>query len=367
MDLEDSRKVIGPKVNKKRKNDGSPAPLADSSESHAEPKPKVSKTTSSKFRGVSWDKRDQKWTARIKIDGNITHLGYFEDEDTAARKFDEHAARLGRPLNFHSAGQVQVTHTSSTFLGVTWSIRAQKWLAEVLINDHQSHFCICENEESAAQKYDEHAARYGRLLNFPTKKESHAASYLWQKIVDIAFKNRCGTCGMGGGGLLAPGLLLWRRPTTHGEAPRRKALAEVVCCPSVCPGGTRTEPRGGEGRPRNSKRTNDNNRRGAIQRDPDPGPELPTTIPAADDGTVNHNSLPQEQPNSPIWSCTAVRAPIFFSLVPLTGEGAHRSVCFLHASACPSQYPDTGTLTSFSLLTPLRTRAHTSPQAWPGS
>ena len=118
---------------------------------------------------MTWNKQYQKWQARIVIDGKQTHLGRFGDEETAAREYDEHAARLGRPLNFHSAGQVQETRTSSTFLGVTWSIRAQKWLAEVLINDHQSHFCICENEDSAAQKYDEHAARYGRLLNFPTK------------------------------------------------------------------------------------------------------------------------------------------------------------------------------------------------------
>ena len=118
---------------------------------------------------MTWKKTQQKWQARIVIDGKQTHLGRFDDEETAAREYDEHAARLGRPLNFPSEGQAQVTRTSSKFLGVTWSIRAQKWLAEVLINDHQSHFCICDNEESAAQKYDEHAARYGRLLNFPTK------------------------------------------------------------------------------------------------------------------------------------------------------------------------------------------------------
>ena len=68
----------------------------------------MTKITPSKFRGVSWNKRRLKWAADITIDGKTTHLGNFDDEETAARKFDEHAARLGRPLNFPSEGQAQV-------------------------------------------------------------------------------------------------------------------------------------------------------------------------------------------------------------------------------------------------------------------
>ena len=107
---------------------------------------------SSMFRGVCWYKRDQKWQAQIRIDEKQAHLGNFDDEETAARKYDEHAARLGRPLNFPSEGQAQVTRTSSKFLGVTWSIRAQNWLAEVLINDHQSHVCICDRRPRASRR-----------------------------------------------------------------------------------------------------------------------------------------------------------------------------------------------------------------------
>ena len=55
---------------------------------------------SSKFRGVHWHKSHQKWQAKITMDGILTHLGYFDDDETAARKYDEHAARIGRPINF---------------------------------------------------------------------------------------------------------------------------------------------------------------------------------------------------------------------------------------------------------------------------
>jgi len=73
----------------------------------ADPTQKVVKIMSSMFRGVCWDKREHKWKAQINIDGKITHLGRFDDEETAARKYDEHADRFGRLLNFSSEGKLQ--------------------------------------------------------------------------------------------------------------------------------------------------------------------------------------------------------------------------------------------------------------------
>ena len=54
----------------------------------------------SKHVGVMWNKEKQKWRAHIKIDGKQTHLGYFDNEKDAARKFDKQAARIGKPMNF---------------------------------------------------------------------------------------------------------------------------------------------------------------------------------------------------------------------------------------------------------------------------
>lgn len=54
----------------------------------------------SDFVGVTWHRQDQKWQAAIKVEGKSLHLGHFLDEHEAARKYDQHAARLGRPVNF---------------------------------------------------------------------------------------------------------------------------------------------------------------------------------------------------------------------------------------------------------------------------
>lgn len=48
---------------------------------------------SSQYKGVSWNKDNQKWRARItsRQSGRLLHLGYFIDEVEAATKYDEAA------------------------------------------------------------------------------------------------------------------------------------------------------------------------------------------------------------------------------------------------------------------------------------
>jgi hypothetical protein len=50
----------------------------------------------SHFKGVCWDKTKSKWRAQIKIDGKYTHLGCFNDEEVAARAYDERRGSCAR-------------------------------------------------------------------------------------------------------------------------------------------------------------------------------------------------------------------------------------------------------------------------------
>lgn len=53
----------------------------------------LSPNHSSKYKGVTWFKRDNKWRAYIKI-GRQIHLGYFDNEIDAAKEYDKKAIEL---------------------------------------------------------------------------------------------------------------------------------------------------------------------------------------------------------------------------------------------------------------------------------
>ena len=50
--------------------------------------------TSSKYKGVSFLKRENKWVANIMLNGRRKHIGYFTNEKEAGRKYNEAAIDL---------------------------------------------------------------------------------------------------------------------------------------------------------------------------------------------------------------------------------------------------------------------------------
>jgi hypothetical protein len=46
------------------------------------------------YKGVYWHKDNKKWRARIRLNGKLIFLGYFNNEITAARAYDKKAREL---------------------------------------------------------------------------------------------------------------------------------------------------------------------------------------------------------------------------------------------------------------------------------
>ena len=57
---------------------------------------KLTRKTSSIYKGVHFDKRNNKWQAHIRKDGKLYHLGLFVDEKEAARAYNTKATELNQ-------------------------------------------------------------------------------------------------------------------------------------------------------------------------------------------------------------------------------------------------------------------------------
>jgi hypothetical protein len=62
---------------------------------HNRRKPIRFNSATSKFKGVCWKKSNKKWVSEIMCNGKTTFLGYFTNEEAAAKAYDQAA------LHFH--------------------------------------------------------------------------------------------------------------------------------------------------------------------------------------------------------------------------------------------------------------------------
>ena len=66
------------------------------------------RNNTSGFRGVSFHRAGDKWQAQIRVDGRLTHIGYFATAEDAARAYDDaarkHYGEFAR-LNFPRPGE----------------------------------------------------------------------------------------------------------------------------------------------------------------------------------------------------------------------------------------------------------------------
>lgn len=136
----------------------------------------TSRQRTSRFMGVGSSNRKNQWQARILVHGKVTHLGYYETEEEAARVYDRVSLALHgahAQTNFavgdyteeevapyrgldredlQRALGVKPMDKSSRFRGV--SKKKGKWEAKVMVNRRWAYRELFDSEEEAARAYD---------------------------------------------------------------------------------------------------------------------------------------------------------------------------------------------------------------------
>jgi hypothetical protein len=147
------------------------------------------RTASSRFWGVNWDRRENRWRATYRnAEGKNRHLGYFDDDEEAARARDQAVRDAGlegqRRMNAVDATGALVprerTHTrdrstvvapdparapsatTSKFWGVSWHKGERRWRANYTdANGKQHSIGLFDTQEAAAHAVNAAIRRAG--------------------------------------------------------------------------------------------------------------------------------------------------------------------------------------------------------------
>jgi len=217
-------------------------------------KPNQQPGKTSRYKGVSWAKRCNRWEAQLQHEGAKHHLGYYDSEREAARAYDGEARRRrgpGATLNFPNlgggSGSGGAAARKSAYRGVGWCVRAGRWRARLHHNGKDRHLGFYDTEREAALAFDRAAVaskEAGLVLNFPKKKGRGAAAAAAEaaakkKASAAAQKRKAVAASAGGDDDMTP--------CPHcGDLFQRRGLGmHVLHCMPACPScGERFQPMG---------------------------------------------------------------------------------------------------------------------------
>ncbi len=142
--------------------------------------------SSSRFKGVSWNRRQGYWGAYIRIDKQLKYLGCFSKEVDAARAYNDAATRHFGPFarlndltaptqEFRPQREVQSVgrNNATGFRGVCRVSKSSKYAAQIYHDGKTYKLGGYSDPREAALAYDQAAIRLlgsKAVLNFPAER-----------------------------------------------------------------------------------------------------------------------------------------------------------------------------------------------------
>jgi hypothetical protein len=101
--------------------------------------------SSSQYTGVSWNKKNEKWTSQIIVNRKRKHLGYFTTEEEASEYYDNAL------ISIKNNDEIIVNKKdfSSKYKGVLWCKQAEKWQSNITINKNRVFLIYSKKEQEA--------------------------------------------------------------------------------------------------------------------------------------------------------------------------------------------------------------------------